>query len=102
MDTRLAWVLLLGLGFTYLHAQAGHVTAQVDAAHAKHVEEEVDPAIALLRRMRNLADGDTAGASFHPDVPHHVRTRLLDGHRDLRQDVARVNASMHHGAHKEF
>jgi len=35
-------------------------------------------------------------------VPHHVRTRLLDGHRDLQQDVARVNASMHHGAHKEY
>ena len=101
MDTRLAWVLLLGLGFTYLHAQAGHVQAQVDAAHAKHEQEEVDPAIALLRRMRNTADGDAAGASFHPDVPQEVRAQLRDGHRDLQQRVARVNATMQHGAHKE-
>jgi hypothetical protein len=59
MDTWLAWVLLLGLGFTYLHAQAGHLTAQVKAAHAKHVDAELDPAIAALRRLRNQADGDT-------------------------------------------
>lgn len=62
----------------------------------------MDPAIALLRKMKNTADGDTAGASFHPDVPHEVRTQLRDGHRELEQGIARVNASMQHGSHKEY
>ena len=92
MDTRLAWVLLMGLGFSYLHAQAGHLMAQVKAAHAKHVEAEVDPAIAALRRLGHQADGDTR-ASFHPDVPHEWRKQLLDAHRDMKARVARVNAT---------
>jgi hypothetical protein len=101
MDTWLAWVLLLGLGFTYLHAQAGHLTAQVKAAHAKHVDAELDPAIAALRRLRNQADGDTH-VSFHPDVPQEQRTQLLDAHRDMKARAARVNATICATATRSF
>ena len=102
MDTRLAWVMFLLLGLTYLHGQARGLTGLVDALQKQHLDEELDPAIAMLRRMKIGADGDVPGALFHPDVRHEVRTQLRDAHRDLEQGVARVNATMQHGAHKEF
>lgn len=101
MDTRLGWVMLLLLGFAYLHGQASTVTAQVDALQKQHLDG-LDPASAFLRNLKNTADRDTLGATFHPDVSQKVRTQLLDAHRDMEQDVARVNATMQHGAHKEY
>ena len=102
MDTRLAWVMFLLLGLTYLHAQANGLTGLVDALHKQHLDEELDPAIAMLRRMKNGAEGDVPGASFHPDVRAEVRTQLRDAHRDLEKGVSRVNATTQHGAHKEY
>lgn len=101
MDTRLAWVMFLLLGLTYLHGQASGVTAQVDALQKQHLDE-LDPASAFLRKLKNTADRDTLGATFHPDVSQKVRTQLLDAHRDKQLEVTRVNASMQHGAHKEY
>ena len=94
--------MFLLLGLTYLHGQAHGLTGLVDALQKQHLDEELDPAIAMLRRMKIGADGDVPGASFHPDVRYEVRTQLRDAHRDLEQGVARVNATMQHGAHKEY
>ena len=102
MDTRLAWVMFLLLGLTYLHAQANGLTGLVDALHKQHLDEELDPAIAMLRRMKNGAEGDVPGASFNPEVRAEVRTQLRDAHRDLEKGVSHVNATMQHGAFKEY
>ena len=55
MNTRLGWVMLLLLGFAYLHGQASTVTAQVDALQKQHLDG-LDPASAFLRNLKNTAD----------------------------------------------
>ena len=94
--------MFLLLGVTYLHAQANGLTGLVDALHKQHLDQELDPAIAALRRMKNGAEGDVPGASFNPEVRAEVRTQLRDAHRDLEKGVSHVNATMQHGAFKEY
>jgi len=98
MNGALAWVLLLGMGFSYVYGRVGEVQTKISSIENARDDEESEVVSEEIRQLRRLAEMafKPEQLGFQREVSKEDRELLIGAAQARANQVQQFNASMTH------